>query len=275
MKKRFVIIPILIAVVFILCLFFGKDVANAVLLKETAVSYTENEEKSIEIKKGDYVIFGKHLGEPIIWLVVDDKEDRPLLQTKHIIDFKSFDAAGDGDEDTKALGSSDFDSSTLRLWLNSGNSVSYISSAPAKDYVLGGKNAYDREKGFLCDENFTPEEKNFIGEEGVFLLSKEQISSLVPKELRVKTATRSALLKDESNYIFTSGKGIWYWTSSPVTSNRTSVATVTAAGGFYKASAFDGVTGVCPAVHLRSKKAVAVWGNGSEEKPFVITEVKR
>ena len=114
-----------------------------------------------------------------------------------------------------------------------------------------------------------------MSENGVFLLSKNQISSLVPKELRVKTATRSALLKDESSYIFTSGKGVWYWTSSPIAANRTSVATVTAAGGFYKASAFDGVTGVCPAVYLKTDKAVTVWGNGSGQKPFVITEVSR
>ena len=275
MKKRFVIIPILIAVIFVLCLFFGKDLANAVLLKDTAISYTAEEEKEVSLKKGDYVIFGKYLGEPVIWLVVDIEDGRPLLQTKHIIDFKAFDATGDGDSDTKALGSSDFESSTLRLWLNSGDTVSYISSAPTEDFVLNGKNAYADEKGFLCTENFTPEEKNLIAEDGVFLLSQEQISTLVPKELRVKTATKSALLKDESSYIFTSGKGVWYWTSSPIAANRTSVATVTAAGGFYKASAFDGVTGVCPAVFLKTEKAVAVWGNGSEQKPFVIAEVSR
>ncbi len=275
MKKRFVIIPILIAMIFVLCLFFGKDLANAVLLKDTAISYTAEEEKEVSLKKGDCVVFGKHLGEPIIWLVIDIEDGRPLLQTKHIIDFKAFDAAGDGDSDTMALGSSDFESSTLRLWLNSGDTVKYVSSAPAKDFVLNGKNAYADEKGFLCSDNFTPEEKNSIDENGVFLLSKNQISSLVPKELRVKTATRSALLKDESSYIFTSGKGVWYWTSSPIAANRTSVATVTAAGGFYKASAFDGVTGVCPAVYLKTDKAVAVWGNGSEQKPFVITEASR
>ncbi|MBP3327422.1 MAG: hypothetical protein J6L91_00765 [Clostridia bacterium] len=275
MKKRFIIIPILITVIFVLCLFFGKDLANAVLLKETAVSYTAEEEKTVTLKKGDYVILGKHLGEPIVWLVVDVDEGRPLLQTKHIIDFKAFDAAGDGDSDTKALGSSDFDTSTLKLWLNSEDKVRYISSAPADDFVLGGKNAYADEKGFLCSDNFTPEEKNLFDAEGIFLLSKEQISSLLPKELRAKTATKSALLKDESSYIFTSGKGIWYWTASPVSSNRTSVATVTSAGGFYKASAFDGVTGVCPAVYLKEQRCVAVWGNASEDKPFVITEVSR
>lgn len=275
MKKRFVIIPILIAVIFILCLFFGKDLANAVLLKDTAISYTAEQEKEVSLKKGDYVVFGKHLGEPIVWFVVDVKDSRPLLQTKHIIDFKAFDAAGDGDSDTKVLGSSDFASSTLRLWLNSGNTVNYISSAPARDFVLNGKNAYADEKGFLCADNFTPEEKNSIDENGVFLLSKNQISALLPNEFRIKTATKSALLKDESNYIFTSGKGVWYWTSSPIAANRTSVTTVTATGGFYKASAFDGVTGVCPALYLKADKAIAVWGNGSEQKPFVITEVSR
>lgn len=272
MKKRFLIIPILIAVVFVVCLFFGKDIANKILLQETAVTYSAGEERTVTLKKGDYVLFGEYLNEPILWLVADVENGRPLLQTEHIIAFKAFDSAGDGENDTKKLGSSDFTASTLKVWLNAKGKVSYSGSAPSEENVFSGKNAYDDENGFLSEENFTKVQANFIADEGVFILSKEQISRLFPSELRVKSATKSAILQDESSYIFTSSRGIWYWTSTPSDTNGTSVATVTSSGGFYRASAFDGVTGVCPAVYLKKSEAVSVWGLGSEDKPYVITE---
>lgn len=272
MKKRFLIIPILIAVLFVAALFFGKDTVNIFLLKETAISYTEQEKKTVTLKKGDYILFGEYLNEPILWLVVDVENGKPLLQTEHIITFKAFDSAGDGESDTQKLGSSDFDSSTLKAWLNAKGKVNYSGVAPSEKNVFGGKNAYAEERGFLSEENFTKEQVNLIAEEGVFLLSKEQISKYFPSELRVKTATKSAILKDESSYIFTSSRGIWYWTSTPSDTNRTSVATVTSSGGFYRASAFDGVTGVCPALYLNTDRLTSVWGLGSEERPYAITE---
>ncbi|MBQ8783770.1 MAG: hypothetical protein IJZ57_08385 [Clostridia bacterium] len=272
MKKRFIIIPILIAVIFIVCLLFGKDIANKILLQETAITYSREEERTVTLKKGDYVLFGEYLDEPILWLVADTENGKPLLQTEHIITFKSFDASGDGEADIKKLGSSDFEKSSLKAWLNSSEKVNYIGSAPSKENVFSGKNAYSDEKGFLSEENFTEVQKNLISDQGVFILSKEQIKKLFPEELRVKTATKSAILQDESSYIFTSSRGVWYWTSTPSDTNRTSVATITSSGGFYRASAFDGVTGVCPAVYLKDGKAVSVWGNGSLDKPYAITE---
>ncbi|MBQ8228797.1 MAG: hypothetical protein IJZ88_07275 [Clostridia bacterium] len=272
MKKRFIIIPILIAVIFVVCLLFGKDMVNKILLKETAITYSAQEERAVTLKKGDYVLFGEYLNEPILWFVADTQDGKPLLQTEHIITFKAFDASGDGDADTQKLGSSDFETSSLKQWLNSQGKVNYNGSAPNEKNVFGSKNAYAEESGFLSEENFTENQKNLISDKGVFILSKEQISKLFPEELRVKTATKSAILKDESSYIFTSSRGIWYWTSTPSDTNRTSVATVTASGGFYRASAFDGVTGVCPAVYIENDDVISVWGVGSKDKPYVITE---
>ncbi len=273
MKKRFIIIPVLIAAVFAVCLIFGKGLAYKLLLQETAISYSAQEEHTVTLKKGDYVLFGEYLGEPILWLVADNSDGRPLLQTEYIIDFKAFDASGDGDSDTGKLGSSDFEASTLRQWLNSDKNVNYTGSAPSKKNVLNGKNAYSEEPGFLSEKNFTKEQKNLITGEGVFLLSKKQTEELFSPELRVKKATKSAILKDESSYIFTSSKGVWYWTSSPVSSNRTSVTTVTSSGGFYKASAFDGITGVSPALYLKTDKVNCIYGNAGKDKPYVITGV--
>lgn len=272
MRKRFIIIPALIIIFFIFCLIFGKNFISKFVLQETAIKYTAQEEKEIKLKKGDYVIFGEYLEEPIVWLVAEVDNGTPLLQTKNIITFKAFDSSGDGEADTKRLGSSDFENSTLKLWLNSSENVNYAGAKPDKKNVLNGKNAYSDEKGFLNSKNFTEEQKKMIDERGVFILSKEQISDLFPKELKVKTATKSAIIQDESNYLFTTSQGVWYWTSTPCETNRTSVATVTSSGDYYKASAFDGVTGVCPALFLLDEEAFCVWGNGSEEKPYLITE---
>ncbi len=272
MKKRFIIISVLISAVFIFCIFFGKDVAYKFLLQETAITYTAAEKSTVTLEKGDYVLFGEYLDEPILWLVAEVQNGRPLLQTEHIISFKAFDASGDGEADTEKLGSSYFEKSSLHQWLNSDGKVNYNGSAPNEKNVFNGKNAYESEAGFLSENNFTENQKNMISDEGVFILSKEQIKKLFPEKSRVKTATKSAILKDETSYIFTSSKGIWYWTSTPSDTNKTSVATVTASGGFYRATAFDGVTGVCPAVYLKSNEAVSVYGRGSKDKPYVLTE---
>ncbi len=272
MKKKIIVVFALVLVLFN-SLFFCKDMTIRVLLKETAVEFLQGEEQSITVKKGDYVIFGKYLDEPVVWFVADIEKGRPLLQSAYVITFKAFDSSGDGEDDIKMLGSSDFDTSALKRWLNSTGTVKYESSAPDEKNVFNGINAYDGEEGFLCEKNFTPQEKNLIDTEGVFLFSKKQISELLPGKKRIKTPTKSAVIQDESPYIFLTSKGIWYWTSTPSDTNRTGVVTVTASGSFYRAPAFDGVTGVCPAVYLKSDKLISVRGDGSEEKPYVIRRV--
>ncbi len=275
MKKKIIIPITVIAVIFITVLVFGKALVSNLLFSETAINYTVEEEKSVSLKKGDYVLFGEYLEEPILWLVVDVVDSKPLLQTEHIITFKAFDANHGDDSDIGRFGKAQWENSSLKKWLNSKGEVDYGEYAPDKKAVFNGKNSYENEKGFLSENNFTSKEIESISEDGVFLLSKAQISKYFDSTMRQKTATKSAVLQDESSYIITSSRRIWYWTSSAAGTNRTSVTTVTSGGGFYRASAFDGVTGVCPALYLKSNNITCFFGNGSEEKPFVITEVKK
>ena len=74
----------------------GKTVFDRFFLRDTNVYRTEQCVcASATLKKGDYVLFGKYLGEPILWQVIDtDPNGRPLFMTVHIITFKAFDACG-------------------------------------------------------------------------------------------------------------------------------------------------------------------------------------
>ncbi len=268
MKK--LILPLAVILIFTFCLCFGKNAVNSIILKDTSVEYKEDalSESVVTLKKGDFVVLGEYLDEPIVWQVADVEDSKVLLQTKHIICFKSFDAANGDESDTGKFGSSDFKTSSLFKWLNSKGTVNYGENIPDDSRVFKGKNSYENEKGFLS--SLSDLQLEAVSDEGVFLLSKEQISKYFSPSQRIKTATKSALLSDESAYINTSSKGIWYWTSTPSQTNNTSVATVTSSGGFYRSSAYDSATGVAPSLYLKSERLISLWGNGSEEKPYVI-----
>ena len=64
-------------------------------------------------------------------------------------------------------------------------------------------------------------------------------------------------------------KYCWYWTSSPVLTNQSSVTAVTTTGGFYKTLAADELCGVCPAMYLRSGILV-LCGSGTAENPYAL-----
>lgn len=271
MKK--IITAVSLVLIFVLSLFFAKPLVNSLILKETAIEYKEKTEKTVTIKKGDFVIFGEYLNEPIIWQVVDVINGEPLLQTKHVICFKAFDGASGDEEDTGRLGSAQWETSTLFRWLNTCGKVDFGENTPDNKSVFKGMNSYEKEEGFLS--SFDSTQLDFISDKGVFLLSKEQLSQYFKAPQRIKTATKSALLQDESPYINTTSKGVWYWTSTPTGVNNTSVTTVNASGGFYKSAAYDSITGVAPAVCLSSDEALCVWGNASEEMPYVIKGAKK
>ncbi len=266
MKKKLIIFVLAVAVIFILSLFFAKPVAN-LFLKETDISYTVGEKKNVTLNEGDFVVLGEYLDESILWKVVDVENSAALLQTNYVITFKCFDACHGGNSDIGKLGKAQWETSSLKKWLNAVGDVNYGEAVPNKESVFNGKNSYENEPGFLS--GFTKNELDIISSDGVFLLSKAQLKKLSEKD-RVKTASKSAILQDESGYILSTGRNIWYWTSSAAGTNRTSVTTVTSSGEFYKASAFDGVTGVAPAVHLKSRNIISVSGDGSKAKPYVI-----
>lgn len=285
MKHKYkAIITVLIVIIIAIFSFvtFGKSVIYSAVLKETSISTQSRKEKSksTTIKKNDYILFGKYQNEPILWQVLNvDKKGKALLMSKYILCLKAFDASGKDKKyhngsDLSTLGSSDWKNSTIRQWLNSDkDKVIYSHCPPSKSNVNKGYNAYDSESGFLSNSNFGPQLLSLIYDKGdkVFLLSKSELSKYFKPTQRKKQCTKSAILSTNSPYLIFSSQNIWYWTSSKISTNRTSVCTVTSSGNYYKALAYDGATGVCPALYLKSSEITTIGGNGSKSNPYWIS----
>lgn len=248
---------------------------NSLMIKDTAVdvsSYSADSQSAVELEKGDFVLLGSYLGEPILWQVLKKESDgRVLLMTHYVIMFKAFDAAGKSEafhkSDSEKYGSADWENSTLCQWLNSDEeNVGYSHCAPNEKSVFGGYNAYAEEKGFLHKDNFDESLKQLISDEGVFVPDKKMLECVSKRE---KSATKSALLSNESPYVASGVRSVWYWTSLPVNSNNVSVTTVTSSGGYYKALAYDGLTGVAPALYLKSATVFA-GGYGTFDNPYLV-----
>ncbi len=252
--------------------------ANSILVEDTAADLNAyvGENEDVKLEKGDFVLLGSYLEEPILWRVLEVGSDgRALLMTHYVITFKAFDACGKSEiyhrQDSEKYGSSDWESCTLKLWLNSDEEkVSYSHCPPTEKTVFGGFNSYDSEKGFLCEDNFSQAQKALIQSDSVFILSKDELSSFLSGSERIKTATKSALMSTQSPYFTSASRAVWYWTSSPVNSNAVSVATVTTSGGFYKALAYDGLTGVAPSLYLKSAD-VSAQGEGTRNNPYLVS----
>lgn len=203
-------------------------------LYEQNVTVEKSEEKEIELKKGDYIAFGTLYGEDIVWEIIEDG-DFPLMWSLNAICFRTYDEK-----------SSDWKTSDLREWLNS-------------------------ENGFLSEENFSSTDiiKQSKDSDRMFILSKKQLQSFKESK-RVKAPTASAIRNDGSKKLVIR-KNCWYWTSSPIETNSSSVAAVTSSGGFYKTLPADTLMGVCPAFYLENKTVTVLGGNGTKEKPYVVS----
>ena len=281
MKKRILITALVLCFAMALAVLpsVSKGAVNAFLPKETAANVADRTAGSSEpamLQKGDYVVFGEYLGEPILWQVLDTRDGKALLMTKYIICLKAFDAGGecarhDG-ADREKYGSSEWEGSTLQTWLNSAErTVAYASCRPDRASLAGGYNAYDGESGFLGDKNFSQKQREMIDKRGVFLLSKSELSKYLTAAQRRKTCTASAVRDNDAPYLLTTSQRTWYWTSSAVSSNRVSAAAVTTTGGYYKSLAYDGVTGVAPALYLSGAEILTNGGDGSEKSPYFIS----
>ncbi len=273
MKKLFVSALAAVVVLAVAAPYLLKAVSGFIT-EETAVdisSYTDSHTLT-ELEKGDYVLFGSYLGEPILWQVIKTENDgRVLMMTHHVITFKAFDAAGKSEafheSDSEKYGSAVWENSTLRQWLNSDEeNVSYSHCLPEGKSVFGGYNAYADEKGFLHKDNFDDNLKQLIADDGIFVPDKNMLEGV---SKRAKSATKSALLSNESPYVASGVRPVWYWTSSPVNSNNVSVTTVTSSGGYYKALAYDGLTGVAPALYLNDATVLGS-GDGTFDKPYLV-----
>ncbi len=99
MKKRILITALVLCFAMALAVLpsVGKGAVNAFLLKETAADVSDRPagSEAAMLQKGDYVVFGEYLGEPILWQVLDTRDGKALLMTKYIICLKAFDAGGE------------------------------------------------------------------------------------------------------------------------------------------------------------------------------------
>lgn len=124
------------------------------------------------VRVGDYVQFGRYLGDPITWRVVYINEDgNPMLFSEKILCYKPYDAAESGkagvygkEEIAKEKkGSSRWLNSNIQEWLNCSNKkVKYSTQPPIKAAIDEGHNAYSEEAGFLS--NFSLAEQQAIAE---------------------------------------------------------------------------------------------------------------
>lgn len=257
-----------------------RNFKNSIQDNKLTITTNESEKKTsqrIVLVTGDYVCFGSYLNEPIIWKVLNiEPNGKTLLISEKIICFKAFNACGQGDKenidsDIEAFGSSKWETSTLKQWLNSSEkTVSYSHSSPKKECVYKGYNAYDDEPGFLCDDNFSDSQRKIISCEGIFIPSKEMLQKNLSKSELKKNCTQTAASYNSSPYIVLPQQTYWYWTSSALNKSNVSVIAVTSSGSFYKTLAFDSSTGVCPALYLNSNKVNIENGNGTLSEPYII-----
>ena len=239
MKKA--ILTIISASVIIFCLVsvvlprHKADLYSLLYPQNVSVEKSETVEE-IELKKGDFFVLGAFYGEDIVWEVIEDGE-KPFVWSLNAICFRAFDES-----------SSDWATSDLKIWLND-----------------------ESKGGFLCDKNFSENQRDLIAEtdgEKIFLLSKNQLQKL-PESKRAKAPVVSAIANDGSNKLVIR-RNCWYWTRSPIETNSSSVTAVTQTGGFYKTLSSDMLMGVCPAFYLNENVVYTCGGDGTKEKPYVL-----
>lgn len=133
-----------------------------------------------EMQVGDTVTFGSNIEQPITWRVLAIEDGTCTLIASKVLCMKGFEGAQSGRtfhnnageistydrqftdlERMESLGSSDWEKSSLRAWLNSASeNVTYIGQSPIGRVFCDGDNAYNTEPGFL--NGFTEEERGAI-----------------------------------------------------------------------------------------------------------------
>lgn len=269
--------PIRKFITFIICFF---------ILSISIVSLASDIE-SLEI--GDLINFGEFHSEPILWQIVDfDDHGNPLLLSKEIIDLKPFDAAGrkhspDGYYNwAQYYGSNQWETSTLRQWLNSTRkNINWQLNPPSDENVFEGINAYADEPGFLYRQNFPFDKRNMIlktdSGDRVFLLSHDEYKDYYSNLdfFPLFTPTRGAL--ERSDYIPRGIKSALVYdilTRDAIMESPHGVKAFKAPDSIVTSVANFGDKGVAPAIYLDIDKIVSgeITGEGTSLNPYEISE---
>lgn len=237
------------------------------LFARPEISFTEHEqEKNIQLKAGQYLLFGCYNEEPILWRVLDVRDGNALLFSENVITFKAMNAA----DEHHRYGSSDYERSTIKQWLNSAGTVQYTQAVPSKENVYLSYNAYEEEPGFLSACNFTDAQRELIVPESVCLLDESAIKQYVDEDERIKYPSAGALKQDNAPFIRPAAQGVWYFTASANDYSSMSVVAVTSSGGFYKTPANDGTCGIAPAMTLKTITPACAGGEGTKNSPYYV-----
>lgn len=272
--KKLVIASIFSILTFVFLAFFVKYGFNKYINNQPSKSVNSTSKiTTIKLRKNDYIIFGKYQNSPIVWKIINiNKNNRPQIFSEKIICFKPFDVIPkDNKLNSLKYGTSSWKNCSLQIWLNSTKKeINYGNKPPNTKSVYEGINSFEKEKGFLCEDNFTCDELNLIYKKKISILSKSYIKKHLNKKERIKHPTKAAILSNSSPFILTPKSRCWYWTSSNIKSNNSSVCAVTSSGNFYKSLAFDGNMGVCPSAFLKSNKIKVCGGDGTKETPYLL-----
>lgn len=161
---------VFIGILTTMILLSGVFMYNGVIGKRNLEPDLNSSETSDPVKNlfkiGDYILFGKYNNERILWRVINiDESGSPLLFMENVITIKSYDTRGAAHENPERVkfGSNYWENSNIRQWLNAENQISqWMQNPPSNENVFESSNSYDKEPGFLCDNNFSPEEKKLI-----------------------------------------------------------------------------------------------------------------
>lgn len=230
------------------------------------------------VKVGEYVLFGKYCGEPILWKCVDNSSGS-MLVSEYVLCEKAYDAAesgvsGEGSDAIQIMGSNVWSNSNLREWLNSEDQkVVYSTMPPTKKAVNSVNpvtdNGYADEAGFL--NNFTQDEIKKIlpvahndVTDKVFILSKDEADSYLGSDSKKSFSKKQGSLTD-----------YWdYWTRTPKPNAKVQICVEYIYGnGILAGSAGQGFVrdsfgGVVPALKLKSD--IYKSGKGTKGEPWQV-----
>lgn len=124
--------------------------------------------ETANFRVGDYIYFGSYDNAPILWRVIHiDETGNPMLFSDRILTAKAFDSNGikhtNNTEQRTVRGSNFWQDSNIRQWLNSSEeNINWIQNPPSASNVFEAPFAYDTEKGFLAEGNFTKQQREVI-----------------------------------------------------------------------------------------------------------------
>ena len=225
------------------------------------------------------VKFGKYQGSQIVWRIANKNHpgypsNSITLVSDVILCEKAFDAKepSNSNSDRKSYGNNRYRYSNIRQWLNKSGHPWYAAqhSADAPPNSSGvSTNPYDTEQGFLTE--FTDDELNAILDtslqvvipdvdgggietvtDKIFLLSGTEVGLGDESSGKPEGSQLPIFTDDASRIAQFNGSNDYWWLRTPNAGYAISVRNVYFDGSLYYYYAYNGLSGVRPALNLKS-----------------------